>query len=118
MGWSSGYGDCQTWHGVFVIVAPTSIVLSRTISPEYTAANPGFGIQMPNTKGTGTVVQIQVQAAGGSWSSLLINTTNTLNVTQDEYEKVSNPQTALSSGNKEARAIVDGVTSNVVSWTV
>jgi hypothetical protein len=83
---------------------------------------PTFAATFDATVVAGDTLRLQVQAAGGDWSSLVSNTTHVITAPEDTADAVSLSNGALANASYEARANVTHVTtsnwSNTVSFTV
>jgi hypothetical protein len=84
---------------------------------------PDFTIDVDDTVTAGDTVRLQVQAAGGDWSSLVSNTTHIITAPEDVANEIDLELAALPNANYEARAnVTDGVStsgwSNTVSFTI
>lgn len=94
------------------------------MDPAWTTADstPDFIADFDGTVAAGDVFRLQIQAAGGNWSSLLSDTTHTITAPEDAANKASLSNGSLSNGNYEARCnVTHGTTSNwsnTVSFTV
>jgi hypothetical protein len=109
-----------TATGAFTFAAAGATILYRITSPEFSAANPAFEVEMPNSLGNGTVIELQLRTAGASdWSSLVRDVSHTITSTESWHNFATLSFTALSSGSYEARALVNGTpTTNVLTVTV
>jgi hypothetical protein len=102
---------------------PTAPVLAMDPAWVTTDNTPDFTIDIDDTVGAGDSVRLQVQAAGGDWSSLVSNTTHTITAGEDTANEIDLALAALPNGNYEARAnVTDGGGtsnwSNIVSFTI
>lgn len=95
------------------------------MDPVWTTADntPDFTADFDATVGVGDAFRLQIQTAGGNWSSLLSDTTHTITAPEDAADEASLSNGSLSNGNYEARCnVTDGVLtsgwSNTVSFTV
>jgi hypothetical protein len=84
---------------------------------------PDFTIDVDDTVVAGDDVRLQVQVAGGDWSSPVSDTTHEITAPEDAANEIDLALAALSNANYEARAnVTDGVVtsnwSNTVSFTV
>jgi hypothetical protein len=97
--------------------APVLAIISLT-----TDNTPEFTIDVDDTVVAGDSVRLQVQAAGGDWSSPVSDTTHVITSGEDAANEVDLALTALANGNYEARANVTHTTvsswSNTVSFTI
>jgi hypothetical protein len=84
---------------------------------------PDFVIDVDDTVVAGDDVRLQVQVAGGDWSSPISDTTHDITAPEDAANEIDLALAALPNANYEARAnVTDGVVtsnwSNTVSFTV
>jgi hypothetical protein len=84
---------------------------------------PDFTIVVDDTVEAGDDVRLQVQVAGGDWSSPVSDTTHEITAPEDAANEIDLALAAISNANYEARAnVTDGVVtsnwSNTVSFTV
>lgn len=113
---TTGAGSAST---TFVYAATGTPLLYRIVSPEYPAGNPGFEVEMVNTFGVGTVIELQIRTAGApDWSSPLRDVTHTVTSGEDTFNNASLSFTALPVGSYEARVLVNGVASNILTVSV
>lgn len=106
-----------------VVVLPTAPVLA--MDPLWTSADstPDFTADFDATVEAGDDFRLQIQAAGGDWSSPVSDTTHTITAPEDTADEASLSNGSLSNGNYEARCnVTDGILtsnwSNTVSFTV
>lgn len=101
---------------------PTAPVLA--MDPAWTTADatPDFIADFDDTVAAGDSFRLQIQAAGGDWSSPVSDTNHTITAPEDATNQVSLSNGSLSNGNFEARANVTHTTtsnwSNTVSFTI
>lgn len=103
--------------------APTAPVLAMDPLWDTTDNTPSFAITFDATVTAGDDLRLQIQAAGGDWSSLISDTTHDITAPEDVADAVSLAVGTLANGNYEARANVttSGGTSswsNAVSFTI
>jgi hypothetical protein len=108
--------------------AVTAAVLAAPVlamAPTWTSADstPDFTISFSAINLiAGDTVRLQVQSAGGDWSSLVSNTTHVITAGELAAGEVDLGLSALANANYEARANVTHTTtsgwSNVVSFTI
>ncbi len=84
---------------------------------------PDFIADFDNTVIAGDSFRLQIQVAGGNWSSPVSDTNHTITAPEDAADEASLSNGSLSNGNYEARCnVTDGSTtssgSNTVSFTV
>lgn len=83
---------------------------------------PDFTIDVDETVTAGDAVTLQVQASGGNWSSLVVNSAHTITSGEDSANQVDLATGAIAGGSYEARAKVhhnsDSAWSNTVSFTI
>lgn len=105
-----------------LVGGPTAPVLA--MDPLWTTADntPDFTANFDVTVAAGDDFRLQIQAAGGDWSSLLSDTTHTITAPEDAADEASLSNGTLSNGNYEARCnVTHGTTSNwsnTVSFTI
>lgn len=100
---------------------PTAPVL--TITSASSDDTPEFTIDIDNTVTAGDSIRLQIQVAGGDWSSLVSDTTHDITAPEDAANEINLALAALANGNYEARCnVTDGVLtsnwSNTVSFTI
>lgn len=104
------------------IPQPNAPILA--MDPAWTSADatPDFKIFVDNTIGAGDDVRLQIQVAGGDWSSPVSDTTHTITLGEDGANEIDLSLGALSNNDYEARALVnngsDSDWSNIESFTV
>jgi hypothetical protein len=104
------------------VTLPTAPVLA--MDPLWTTADntPDFTADVDDTVAAGDDLRLQIQVAGGDWSSPVSDTTHTLTAPEDAANEASLSNGSLSNGNYEARCNVTHTTtsnwSNTVSFTV
>lgn len=115
---TTGSGSATDAAG-FTYVSAGSPVLYRITSPEYSSANPAFEFEVADTVGAGATFELQLRTAGASnWSSLVRDVTHTMTSTEDTNNSLTMSFSALSSGNYEARGLVNGTATNTLTVTV
>jgi hypothetical protein len=102
---------------------PTTPTLAMDPGWLTTDNTPDFVINTDNTVVAGDNVRVQVQAAGGDWTTLVSDTNRAITSGEDATNTISFSLVAtFTDGNYEARcSVTHGVTSdmsNVVSFTV
>ena len=101
---------------------PTAPVLA--MDPLWTTADdtPDFTIDIDDTVTAGDSVRLQIQAAGGDWSSPVSDTNHVITSPEDAANEVDLSLTALANADYEARANVTHTNtsnwSNTVSFTI
>lgn len=105
------------------VVGPNAPVLAMDPSWDTTQASPAFTIDIDDTIAEGDDVRLQIQVAGGDWSSPVSDTTHTITSGEDSANEIDLSLAALGNDDYEARALVNDGTSdsdwsNVVSFTV
>lgn len=119
LGIPNGYGGGVGGGGPTL---PTAPVLA--MDPLWTTADntPDFTADFDDTVAAGDDFRLQIQAAGGNWSSLVSDTSHTITAPEDAADEASLSNGSLSNGNYEARCnVTHGTTSNwsnTVSFTV
>ena len=102
---------------------PTAPVLAMDALWTSADNTPDFTADFDATVIAGDSFRLQIQAAGGNWSSLISNTTHTITAPEDAADEASLSNGTLANGNYEARCnVTDGALtsnwSNTVSFTV
>jgi len=88
----------------------TAPVLAMHPSWVTTDNEPDFTVTVDDTVASGDTIRLQVQAAGGDWSSLVSNTTHVITAPEDAANEMDLALAALPNANYEARAnVTDGV---------
>ncbi len=118
-----GFGSLGAVLGGSGVSLPTAPVLAMDPLWVTTDNEPDFTITFDLTVTAGDDVRLQVQAAGGDWSSLVSNTLHDITAPEDAADEVDLALAALSNANYEARAnVVTGLGtsnwSNTVSFTI
>lgn len=79
-------------------------------------------IDVDDTVAAGDTVTLQVQATGGDWSSLVVNTTHTITSGEDAANEIDLTLAGFSNGIYDSRARVhhnsDSAWSNTVAFTI
>lgn len=103
-------------------VGPTAPILAMDPAWVTTDATPDFTVDIDDTIGAGDDLRLQIQVAGGDWSSPVDDVTHTITALEDAANEIALGSGSLSNASYEARARVDDGTvsawSNVVSFTV
>jgi hypothetical protein len=105
------------------VTLPTAPVLAMDILWTSADNTADFTINVDNTIVAGDSLQLQIQVAGGNWSSPVQDTTHTITAPEDAADQVNLASGSLSNANYEARArVTHGANtsnwSNTVSFTV
>ena len=88
-------------------VGPTAPVLAMDPAWTTTDATPDFTIDIDDTIGAGDSIQLQIQAAGGDWSSPIENVTHVITAPEDAANEIALALGSQSNASYEARARVN-----------
>ena len=111
----AGFGRPSTKHGTSgTSGAPTAPVLTL-VSATSTAT---FTVDIDNTIGAGDLIELQVQATGGNWSTLVADPMHTITSGEDAANQI-NLSLGLPNGSYDARArVTDTVGTGLTSaWS-
>lgn len=99
---------------------PTAPVLAITSGSS--DDTPEFTIDVDDTVAAGDSVRLQIQVSGGSWSSLVSDTTHVITSPEDSANEIALSLSSLPNGDYDARAnVTHGGTSpwsNTVTFTI
>jgi len=120
-----GFGSLGVLGSAGGAAAPTISAPVLAMDPLWVTTDnePDFVIDVDDTVEAGDDVRLQVQVAGGDWSSPVSDTTHDITAPEDAANEIDLALAALPNANYEARCnVTDGVVtsnwSNTVSFTV
>src|SRR6266498_1123038 len=88
------------------VALPTAPVLAMDTLWTSADDTPDFTIDIDDSVAAGDSVRLQIQAAGGNWSSLVSNTSHTITAPEDTADEIDLSLSSLANGDYEARANV------------
>jgi len=100
--------------GAVAVERPTAPVLSLV---EPVTDPPSFTAVIDDTVGSGDSYQLQVQADGGDWSTLLVDDTDTITSGEDAANQIDATVSALGAGNYDARMRVRDGSGPWSNWS-
>jgi hypothetical protein len=106
----AGFGRASVKHAAGSSGSPTAPVL---ILVSATAAAT-FTIDVDNTIGAGDLIELQIQATGGGWTTLVADPVHTITAGEDTANSIS-LSLGLPNGNYDARARVEEVSTGLYS---